>query len=336
LVVQTKVLTVETAEQFRSAAEQAVKSLKAGEVVALPTETVYGLAADALDEKAVERIFHVKGRPAHNPVIVHVSSLSMAQKCVANWTSAAEKLAQQFWPGPLTIVLPRAAMIPDIVVAGGETVGVRFPLHPFMRKVIEACAFPLAAPSANIANQLSPTTAQHVFEQLNGKIPLIVDAGPTSVGIESTVVDLTEERPRILRPGMVSAQQISRALGVETVLGPSPTSELRSPGLLEKHYSPRARLMIASWKSAAELQALAEATGNNIEVIHILAYDQIPEANPYGRVAIIPNDADAYARAIYAELHRSDDLGAKLIVVERPPTSPEWEGIHDRLTRASA
>jgi L-threonylcarbamoyladenylate synthase len=215
-------------------------------------------------------------------------------------------------------------------------VGVRFPLHPFMRKVIETCAFPLAAPSANIANQLSPTTAQHVLEQLTGMIPMIVDAGPTSVGIESTVVDLTGERPRILRPGMISAKQISRALGMEVNTGPNQTSELRSPGLLEKHYSPRARLMIASWKSAAELQALAEATGNNIEVIHILAYDQIPEANPYGRVAIIPNDADAYARAIYAELHRSDDLGAKVIVVERPPTSPEWEGIHDRLNRASA
>ena len=334
--VRTRVVTVETAEQFRSAAEQAVQLLKAGEVVALPTETVYGLAANAFDEKAVERIYEVKGRPAHNPVIVHVSSLNMARECVANWTQPAEKLAQQFWPGPLTIVLPRTVRIPDIVVAGGNTVGVRFPLHPFMRKVIEACAFPLAAPSANVANQLSPTTAQHVSEQLGGKIPMIVDAGPTSVGIESTVVDLSEKRPRILRPGMISAEQIARTLGVELENGSNQTAELRSPGLLKRHYSPRARLMIASWKSPNELRALTEATGERSEVIHILTYDQIPEANPFGRVAIIPNDADAYARAIYAELHRSDDLGAKLIIVERPPAGPEWEGIHDRLKRASA
>jgi L-threonylcarbamoyladenylate synthase len=310
--------------------------LKAGELVALPTETVYGLAASALNAKAVERIYEVKGRPPHNPVIVHVSSLEMAKGCVTNWTPAAEKLAQQFWPGPLTIVLPRATKIPDVVVAGGETVGVRFPLHPFMRKVIEGCGFPLAAPSANLANLLSPTTAQHVFEQLARKIPIIIDAGPTSVGIESTVVDLTEDCPRILRPGMISAHQVGKTLGMGVDQGPNETAVLRSPGQLKKHYSPRARLMIASWKSAAELDALAQATGMKPEVIHILAYDQIPEANPYGRVAIIPNDADAYARAIYAELHRSDDLGANAIVVERPPLGPEWEGIHDRLNRASA
>ena len=331
----TRVLTVENAEQFRSATEQAVELLRAGEVVALPTETVYGLAANALDAKAVQRIYEVKGRPEKNPVIVHVSSLNRAKECVTDWTEAAEKLSRQFWPGPLTLVLPRASTIPNNVVAGGNTVGVRFPLHPFMRKVIEACGFPLAAPSANLANQLSPTTAQHVGEQLGGKIPLIVDAGPTSVGIESTVVDLTEERPRILRAGMISAPLIARALGVEINQEEKETSELRSPGLLKKHYAPRARLMVVSWKNAAELHALAEAAGARPEVIHILAYEQIPEANPYGRVAIIPNDADAYGRAIYAELHHSDDLGAKLIMVERPPLNAEWEGIHDRLNRAS-
>ena len=334
--VQTRVLTLETAEQFSSAADEAVKLLRAGHVVALPTETVYGLAANALDAQAVARIYAVKRRPAHNPLIVHVASLNIARECVANWTPAAEKLAQQFWPGPLTIVLPRAVTIPDIVTAGSKTVGVRFPSHPFMRKVIEASAFPLAAPSANIANQLSPTTAQHVLNQLRGKIPLIVDAGPTSVGIESTVVDLTDATPRILRPGMISAEQIGRALGMEVSKDPNQMPELRSPGLLQKHYSPRARLTIASWKNPEELRAITEATGSKPRVIHILAYDQIPEANPYGRVAIIPNDADAYARAIYAELHRSDDLGAKVIVVERPPANPEWEGIHDRLKRASA
>jgi L-threonylcarbamoyladenylate synthase len=334
--VQTRVLTVENAAQFRAAVQEAVELLRAGELVGLPTETVYGLAANAFDARAVGKIYGVKGRPAHNPIIVHVSSLAMGRECTAEWTQEAEQVARHFWPGPLTIVLRKAARIPDIVTAGGGTVGVRLPLHPLMRRVIELCGFPVAAPSANRANCLSPTTAEHVMEGLGGLIPLVVDAGPTSVGIESTVVDLSRGEARVLRPGMISARQIEQVLGRKVETGGNAAQELRSPGLLKKHYSPRARLTVASWKNEAELCDAVRATGANPEGVHVIAYERIPEANPFGRVAIIPHDADAYARAIYAELHRSDELGANWIVVERPPAGAEWEGIRDRLKRASA
>jgi len=198
--VNTEILSTHTPQLFTAAVTRAVELLRAGEVVALPTETVYGLAANALDEAAVARIFQIKGRPAHNPVIVHVASLEMARACVKQWPAPAEKFARAFWPGPLTLVLPRAESIPNAVTAGGETVGIRWPAHPFMQAVIRACDFPLAAPSANLSNQISPTSAEHVRGHLAGRIPLIVDGGQSQVGIESTVLDLTVSPARILRP----------------------------------------------------------------------------------------------------------------------------------------
>jgi L-threonylcarbamoyladenylate synthase len=176
-ISKAEVLSTHTAALFQVAVKRAAELLRAGEVVALPTETVYGLAANALDARAVARIFEIKGRPANNPIIVHVASLEMARRCVANWPAAAEKLARAFWPGPLTLVLPRANEIPDIVTASGQTVGVRWPSHPFIQAVIRECGFPLAAPSANPSNQISPTNADHVSKGLGGKIPLIVDGG---------------------------------------------------------------------------------------------------------------------------------------------------------------
>ncbi|HEX7862597.1 MAG TPA: L-threonylcarbamoyladenylate synthase [Verrucomicrobiae bacterium] len=327
---------METATQFNAAVEEAVALLRRGEVVALPTETVYGLAANALEARAVGKIFEVKGRPAHNPVIVHVSSLPMAYECVAEWGAEAERLAREYWPGPLTIVLSRNDRIPDAVTAGGKTVGVRWPLHPFMRRVIEQCGFPLAAPSANLSNRISPTTAEHVLQGLQSRIPLVINAGPTSVGIESTVVDLSHEPARVLRPGMISAEQLSKTLGRRVGLEANHSGELKSPGLLKKHYSPRAKVVLAEWGDSKELARIAEKSGVASAAVHVLAYERIPEANPFGRVAIIPHDAEAYARALYAELHRSDELGAKLILVEQPPAGPDWIGIRDRLRRASA
>src|SRR5438105_1377465 len=224
---RTEVLATHTRELFNTAVKRAVELLRAGEVVALPTETVYGLAANALDAKAVARIYEVKGRPAHNPVIVHVTSVAMAKRCVANWPALADKLAKAFWPGPLTMVLPRAKNIPDIVTAGGGTVGVRWPSHPFIQEVIRACDFPLAAPSANLSNQISPTNAEHVAKQL--KIPLIVDGGQAQVGIESTVIDLTVNPPRLLRPGMIHEQALMAV--THLAVGHQGTGEvLKSPG----------------------------------------------------------------------------------------------------------
>jgi len=332
-------MPIETAAHFESATAEAVHLLKAGRLVALPTETVYGLAAHAFDPNAVQAIYEAKGRPPHNPIIVHVSSLAMARRCVTTWPETAEKLSRHFWPGPLTLVLPRASVIPDVVAAGGNTVGLRLPLHPFIRRVIELCDFPLAAPSANRANELSPTSAEHVRQSLDGKIPLIIDAGPTSVGIESTVLDLSGPVPAVLRPGMISAKHMGALLGCDVRVAArdeSTSGALKSPGRMQKHYSPRARLVLASWRSDSELARVVESFGADPKQIHVITFEHIPHANPFGRVAIIPHDAEAYARAIYAELHRSDELGATLILVEMPPSGEEWEGIRDRLLRASA
>src|SRR5271163_3723845 len=248
--MNTEILSAHTPELFEKAVRRAVELLQSGQVVALPTETVYGLAANALDEKAVARIFEIKGRPRLNPVIVHVASLEMANRCVSNFPPLAEQLARAFWPGPLTLVLPRAQAIPKIATAGGETVGIRWPSHPLIQAVIRECGFPLAAPSANLSNQISPTNAQHVRAQLAGKIPLIVDGGQSQVGIESTVLDLTVSPPRILRPGMIHAESLAAVAGkVQGLEFKVQVSEkLRSPGLLQKHYSPKAKLILLNWR----------------------------------------------------------------------------------------
>ncbi len=332
-----EILPTHTAALFQKAVRRAAELLRAGEVVALPTETVYGLAANALDEKAVAKIFQIKGRPSHNPIIVHVADNAMARNCVANFPASAEKLSKSFWPGPLTLVLPRAKDISDAVTAGGETVGVRWPSHPFMQAVIHECGFPLAAPSANLSNQISPTNAAHVRAQLGGKIPLIVDGGQSQVGIESTVLDLTVVPARILRPGMIHAESLAAAgLSIADCQLPIEETTLRSPGQLKKHYSPKAKLIVASWKNDAELAAQIGNWQLKIENVHIIAHTNIPTSFGVENVSVIPHDAEAFARALYAELHRCDAAGAELIVVEAPPDSPEWAGVADRLRRAAA
>jgi L-threonylcarbamoyladenylate synthase len=335
--MNAKILSTHTPELFQKAVRRAAELLRAGEVVALPTETVYGLAANALDENAVAKIFQIKGRPAHNPIIVHVASNEMAKACVAQWPELADKLSKSFWPGPLTLVLPRAEKIPDAVTAGGATVGVRWPSHPFMQAVIRECGFPLAAPSANLSNQISPTNAEHVRAQLGGKIPLIVDGGQSQVGIESTVLDLTVTPARILRPGMIHAESLAAVTGNLQ----HPTSNiqhpnLKSPGMLEKHYSPKAKLVVASWQNDGELAAQIGNWQLAIADVQIVAHTKIPVSFSPTNVSVIPHDAEAFARALYAELHRCDAAGAKLIVVEAPPASPGWSGIADRLRRAAA
>ena len=334
-----EILPTHTPKLFQEAVRRAAESLRAGELVALPTETVYGLAANAFDEKAVAKIYEVKGRPAHNPIIVHVAGNEMAQACVAEFPTAATRLAQSFWPGPLTLVLPRAEKIPDVVTAGGETVGVRWPSHPFMQAVIRECGFPLAAPSANLSNQISPTNAAHVRAQLGGKISLIVDGGQSQVGIESTVLDLTVSPPRVLRPGMIHAESLAAACG--EVQSPksklqNQDSKLRSPGMLQKHYSPKAKLMVLDWSDDAELHRKIQNIKFKIEDCFIIAHTKIPTSFGAEHVSVIPHDAEAFARALYAELHRCDATGAALIIVEAPPELPEWSGIADRLRRAAA
>lgn len=330
----TSILSTHSPALFDAAVKESVLLLRAGEVVALPTETVYGLAANALNPDAVARIYDVKGRPAHNPIICHVANRAMAHRCATGWPDLADQLARAFWPGPLTLVLPRAKEIPDIVTAGGDTVGVRWPSHPFMQAVIAGCDFPLAAPSANLSNQLSPTSAEHVRKQLAGRIPLIVDGGHCNVGIESTVVDVSIVPPRLLRPGMIHEEALLAVTG-ELVAG-TIGETLRSPGLLKKHYSPRATLMVLSWRDEADLRRQVSEQKFAPAKTCIVAHTQLPGLTDWLRVSVVPHDAEAFARALYAELHHCDELNAATIVVESLPEAPEWRALADRLQRASA
>ncbi len=336
-----KVHPTHTPELFARAVVWAAEHLRRGDVVALPTETVYGLAANAFSEAAVRRIYEIKGRPAHNPVIVHVTGARMARDCAGVWTDSADRLARGFWPGPLTLVLPKARGIPAAVTAGGGTVGLRWPSHPLMQAVIRECGFPLAAPSANLANAISPTCAAHVLAGLGDRVKWIVDGGACSVGIESTVVDVSEPPVRVLRPGMIHVESLAAVLGAPVVaaghsMAGDPKGPLPSPGLLAKHYSPAARLVVRAWSNDAELAAVMAEAGVDPRAAHVLAHHAIPGAPMAARISVIPQDPEAYARAMYAEWHRCDAEGARWIVVEAVPATPEWEGVSDRLRRASA
>ena len=243
--MQTKVLKP-TPESLALAAE----ILQKGGLVAFPTETVYGLGADATNAEAAKAIFAAKGRPADNPLIVHISNLSMLPEIVSSVPEAAQKLMNAFWPGPLTIIMPKGKKIPYAVTAGLETVAVRFPVHPDAQAMIERCGLPIAAPSANLSGKPSPTTAAHVFEDMDGRIPLILDGGPCQVGLESTVVDATHGHIILLRPGGVTREMLEEALGEEVALGKGVMEPLAdgekalSPGLKHKHYAPKAEVKV--------------------------------------------------------------------------------------------
>jgi L-threonylcarbamoyladenylate synthase len=233
-------------------------------------------------------------------------------------------------------VLPRSPRIPDVVTAGGATVGVRWPSHPFIQAVIRQCGFPLAAPSANPANRVSATTAEHVRKYLADRIPLIVDGGPSQVGIESTVLDVSVPTPRLLRPGMIHEEALLSVTG-KLLLGSAKSSTiLKSPGQLPRHYAPKAKVVLRSWKDENDLRKQSSRFEVAASKIHVIAHTRIPSTTEFGGVTVLPHDAAAFARAIYAELHKSDEAGAKVIVVENLPAEAEWRAVADRLQRATA
>ena len=331
------ILPTHTPALFDVAVARAADVLRAGGLVALPTETVYGLAANALDARAVGRIFAAKGRPANNPIIVHVADVEMARRCASRWPAAAESLGRAFWPGALTLVVPRASEVPDAVTAGGETVGIRWPSHPLIQAVIRACGFPLAAPSANRSGEISPTNAAHVRKSLGEAAALIIDGGQSQIGIESTVIDVSGDRPRLLRPGMIGVAAVEAVLGLGALeMAPGRAGVLRSPGLLEKHYAPKAKLLVWRWRTEEELALRAGKLGVPHAAIHIVAHRVIPLHEKFGGVSVIPHDVEAFGRALYGELHACDEAGAQIIVVEAPPDEAGWEAICDRLKRASS
>jgi L-threonylcarbamoyladenylate synthase len=290
--------------------------LQQGGLVAFPTETVYGLGANALDAAAVAKIYEAKGRPETSPLIVHASSVEMARTLVSAWPREAEELAERWWPGPLTLVLPKAAHIPGIVTAGLNTVGVRIPAHPLALQLIEAAALPLAAPSANRFGELSPTTAAHVRAAFGDAIP-VLDGGPTRVGIESTVVSIADGKITLLRPGMIALGEIERAIAPEGAQGAHP-----SPGMAARHYSPRTPLMIVSTP-----REMPDRSG---------AYVWWNTSGLTARSIRMPDDPVAYARRLYGVLHDLDQENWPWIAVEAPPETSGWAAIADRLKRAAS
>lgn len=317
----------------------AAARLRVGELVAFPTETVYGLGANALDAAAVARIFAAKGRPSYNPVIVHVPHTEAARRVVTSWPDAAAKLAAAFWPGPLTIVLPKSPDVPDSVSAGLPLVGVRVPAHPVALALLRAARVPVAAPSANKSNQLSPTSAQHVARGMADVDVTILDGGPCAVGIESTVVDLSGDQPVLLRPGGVSVAALESVLGTR-VLRPTatPTGEAprRSPGALDRHYAPRAPMRMVPAADGVALATTIDSLRADGAVIGVVAYSDFDL--PFREdvvVRVMPSKAEAYASLLFAALHELDDVGVSAIVVEAVPDLPIWDAVRDRLKRAA-
>jgi L-threonylcarbamoyladenylate synthase len=315
-----------------TAIEEAAEILRRGGLVAFPTETVYGLGANALDASAVARIFAAKGRPSYNPLIVHVPNETAARELVSDWPESASRLARAFWPGPLTLVLRKQPAIPDIVTAGLDSVALRVPAHPVALALLRATRLPLAAPSANRSMALSPTSAQHVARSLGDRVELILDGGPTTVGIESTVVHLRGEQAVILRPGVISGYELEPFVGaIGLADAVSDTTPRPSPGMLDRHYAPRARVILFDPADALTVVAdveQARASGRSVGMLGIET--RMPGAN----MLRMPNDAVDYARRLYAYLHALDEH-CDVIYVERVPGGPEWAGVRDRLERAS-
>jgi L-threonylcarbamoyladenylate synthase len=322
-----------------SVISRAAQLLRAGELVAFPTETVYGLGAHALDERAVRRIFDAKGRPSHNPVIVHVAAPDDARQVVAAWPPTAERLAERFWPGPLTLVLPKRSSVPGIVTAGLDSVAVRVPAHPVALALLREAGIPVAAPSANRSTELSPTTALHVEKSLGDRVALIVDGGPTTVGIESTVVDLSDAIPVVLRAGAIAAEDLATVVGaVARSAAQLPGSAAaRSPGMMDRHYAPRAALFLFDPPDAQSVEQARrrarEESARGGRVALLVRTEGLPV--DVHDVVVMPQTADAYARRLYAVLHELDDAGCSLILVERVPPAGEWAAIADRLERGS-
>ena len=330
-------LTVDPEAVDRDRLTPAIGALRRGELVAFPTETVYGLGADALNAEAVGRIFEAKERPPGHPLIVHVADAAGARELAADWPPAAAKLAAAFWPGPLTVIVEKSDHVPSIVTGGLSTVGLRVPDHPVARALLERSGMAIAAPSANPHKRVSPTRAEHVRRGLGDRVAVIVDGGPTNLGIESTVVRVDGDRATILRPGMISRSEIAEVVGRVDAPAEAPRQpeEARpSPGRADKHSAPAGRVRLLERETIAERLVGKRPAGR----LGLLTIGDLPDStggDRLARVEALPADPSGYGGQLYEALHRLDEAGCDEIWIEVPPGGEAWEAIRDRVRRAA-
>jgi L-threonylcarbamoyladenylate synthase len=313
-----------------TAIERAVGILRAGGLVAFPTETVYGLGADARSAHAVRKIFATKGRPADHPVIVHLASIDEVAQWAREAPQAAQRLMRHFWPGPLTLILQRAACVIDEVTGGQDTVGLRVPSHPLAQTLLRAFGGGIAAPSANRFGRISPTTAAHVHEELGDAVDLVLDGGACDVGIESTIVDFSTGTPRLLRPGGIAVNELEAVM--QSAVGRADAHSPRASGTLLAHYAPAARMLLVA---PDELEQTLGKYAREMDTVAVVARRAAPRGGIAGRWHVAATDAQGYAHDLYATLRTLDRAGFRLLLVESPPQGPEWEAVRDRLQRAA-
>jgi len=325
--MHTQLLKIDPDNPDPEVLHKAALILKQGGLVAIPTETVYGLAANIFDASAIAKIYTAKGRPGNNPLIVHVHSVEQAKSLVLNWNESAQKLAEAFWPGPFTMVLDKKNLVLDCVTAGASSVALRIPALEVTRKLIELAGVPLAAPSANLSGAISPTTASHVLKDLEGRIEMILDAGPASGGIESTVLDVRSNQLSLLRPGLVTVQMIEQIIGPIKQLQQMhlPKVAFLSPGMMARHYAPKTPVINVEG-SGVEVFEKLKKEGFKVRLLGFKTME--------GTVCLPENPA-GYAAMLYAALHDLDELGLDRIVIALPPDTPIWLAIRDRLKRAA-
>ena len=312
---------------------QATILLRGGGVVAFPTETVYGLGADAENNEAVRRIFSIKGRPANHPLIVHLADSSFIDRWAHEIPDAAMRLAERFWPGPLTIILRRSRRASDLVTGGLDTVGIRVPAHPVAQALLREFGGGIAAPSANRFGRISPTRADHVRDELGSTPDLILDGGDCQVGLESTIISLAGERPLLLRPGAIRPEELSETIGTEVVIPEMPDPAQRAPGCHASHYAPVTMTHIVSQADLlSEIRRLSDC-GNTVALICLSNTDY--ESCHVAECLQMPGDPAGYGRDLYASLRRVDAAGFDLILIEAPPDNEPWRAVRDRLQRAA-
>lgn len=351
-------LPVDPAAPDPAALARAADTLRRGGLVAFPTETVYGLGAHALDPAAVARIYAAKGRPGYNPLIVHVADAEAARALASTWPAEADALAAAFWPGPLTLVLPRNDSVPVSVTAGLSSVALRVPAHPVAHALLRAAGIPVAAPSANRSTEVSPTTAQHVARSLGDRVDVILDGGPCPVGIESTVLSLAGPVPTLLRPGTISVDDLRPVIGDVALpsTAPEATAARPSPGMMDRHYAPRAELRLFEGDPRDQHELVVDARqpdgptavllieaksfregsagGADNPAAHANARDA--DVLPGATVVAMPAEPAEYAARLYSLLHELDDRGYRRVWVQQPPDAPAWAGVRDRLRRAAS